>query len=395
MHKILFVDDERLIREGVQNLIDWIGICGAPLDVAENAGIALEMLEKENYEIVISDIYMQDITGIALAKQVKDKWPNIIVLLLSAYEDFNYAREAIEAGVFKYLLKPIIPEELEEAVIEALIRVETKLEQKIKVEEAQQVMEDYTRQTEKNIWREILLGNCKNAADISVLFSQIDTAKIPKQVFPIVFSSDNKNGLFQFQKEAAIQAERLFEGYIDTLCMGSTLVVLLLQQNSKVTLFVYQDMLKQLSGDDVFMVEGEAVSDLYMLPHSVDSARFRLQRKESHGEKDETEKIINKSLKLIREEISDVDFNINSIATALHLTPAYFSRVFKKKMGITCMEFIKNYRVELAKDLLQGTDISIQEISEMTGYASVNYFSQQFKSITGVSPGHYRKMRES
>ena len=63
-------------------------------------------------------------------------------------------------------------------------------------------------------------------------------------------------------------------------------------------------------------------------------------------------------------------------------------------MGMTCKDFIKNYRINLAKELLQNTDLSIQQISEKTGYATVYYFSQQFKQVTGESPGNFRKKRQ-
>ena len=61
---------------------------------------------------------------------------------------------------------------------------------------------------------------------------------------------------------------------------------------------------------------------------------------------------------------------------------------------LTNIDFIKNYRINLAKELLQNTDLSIQQISEKTGYATVYYFSQQFKQVTGESPGSFRKKRQ-
>ena len=79
MGKILFVDNERLIREGIAELIDWQRLSGEKLKLAENASDALLCLEQEYYEIVITDIYMQDINGIELAKQIKTKWPYIKV----------------------------------------------------------------------------------------------------------------------------------------------------------------------------------------------------------------------------------------------------------------------------------------------------------------------------
>ena len=140
MYKTLFVDDERLIREGISNLIDWERITGQELTLAENAKVALKYLEHEKYEIVISDIYMQDMNGIELAKCIKGKWPDVVVILLSAYEDFDYARKAIEAGVFKYLLKPVIPEELEDAVNEAISQVKINEGTKKRIDHSQEVL---------------------------------------------------------------------------------------------------------------------------------------------------------------------------------------------------------------------------------------------------------------
>ena len=145
MYKTLFVDDERLIREGISNLIDWERITGQELTLAENAKVALKYLEHEKYEIVISDIYMQDMNGIELVKCIKGKWPDVVVILLSAYEDFDYARKAIEAGVFKYLLKPVIPEELEDAVNEAISQVKINEETKKRIDHSQEVLESVCR----------------------------------------------------------------------------------------------------------------------------------------------------------------------------------------------------------------------------------------------------------
>ena len=393
MYKTLFVDDERLIREGISNLIDWERITGQELTLAENAKVALKYLEHEKYEIVISDIYMQDMNGIELAKCIKGKWPDVVVILLSAYEDFDYARKAIEAGVFKYLLKPVIPEELEDAVNEAISQVKINEETKKRIDHSQEVLEDYRRELKKNLWKDILSGNMRNEDEIFERFEKMNMSKNISPIYVVVYKTDDESMLYQNQVAIDKVVSSCFEGYIDTVFMDNYIVILLKKENAKSVLYAFGDLVKEMFHFEVYMGEGKTVKDLSTLHMSVESAKYNIQKNRAN-KKDEPTQIVLATVEMIRKEIENVDFNINTIANALYLTPAYFSRVFKRKMGMTCIDFIKNYRINLAKELLQNTDLSIQQISEKTGYATVYYFSQQFKQVTGESPGSFRKKRQ-
>lgn len=393
MYKTLFVDDERLIREGISNLIDWERITGQELTLAENAKVALKYLEHEKYEIVISDIYMQDMNGIELAKCIKGKWPDVVVILLSAYEDFDYARKAIEAGVFKYLLKPVIPEELEDAVNEAISQVKINEETKKRIDHSQEVLEDYRRELKKNLWKDILSGNMRNEDEIFERFEKMNMSKNISPIYVVVYKTDDESMLYQNQVTIDKVVSSCFEGYIDTVFMDNYIVILLKKENAKSVLYAFGDLVKEMFHFEVYMGEGKTVKDLSTLHMSVESAKYNIQKNRAN-KKDEPTQIVLAAVEMIRKEIENVDFNINTIANALYLTPAYFSRVFKRKMGMTCIDFIKNYRINLAKELLQNTDLSIQQISEKTGYATVYYFSQQFKQVTGESPGSFRKKRQ-
>ena len=393
MYKTLFVDDERLIREGISNLIDWERITGQELTLAENAKVALKYLEHEKYEIVISDIYMQDMNGIELAKCIKGKWPDVVVILLSAYEDFDYARKAIEAGVFKYLLKPVIPEELEDAVNEAISQVKINEETKKRIDHSQEVLEDYRRELKKNLWKDILSGNMRNEDEIFERFEKMNMSKNISPIYVVVYKTDDESMLYQNQVAIDKVVSSCFEGYIDTVFMDNYIVILLKKENAKSVLYAFGDLVKEMFHFEVYMGEGKTVKDLSTLHMSVESAKYKI-KKNIAKKKDEPTQIVLAAVEMIRKEIENVDFNINTIANALYLTPAYFSRVFKRKMGMTCIDFIKNYRINLAKELLQNTDLSIQQISEKTGYATVYYFSQQFKQVTGESPGSFRKKRQ-
>lgn len=106
MYRILIVDDERREREGIELLIHRFQY---PLEIvqAQNGEEALAIFEKENIDILLTDIKMPFMTGIELIEQVRKKGYTPFCIIFSAYGEFEYAQNAISLGVIQYLLKPI------------------------------------------------------------------------------------------------------------------------------------------------------------------------------------------------------------------------------------------------------------------------------------------------
>lgn len=105
MITIMLVDDEVLALEYLKNLIDWEGNGYKIVGTASNGRRALELYEKEKPDIVISDIRMVGMDGLELARQLRMRNSDVVVILLSAYKDFEYAKKGIQYGVSNYLLK--------------------------------------------------------------------------------------------------------------------------------------------------------------------------------------------------------------------------------------------------------------------------------------------------
>jgi two-component system, response regulator YesN len=114
MYKILIVEDEEIIRNVMPVIIDWNRIGFQVAAVAENGLEALKVLNNDNIDVVLTDIRMPGIDGLELACEIKTKLPHIKTILLSAYNDFEYARKGIEYGVYGYLLKSDDEEIMEE-----------------------------------------------------------------------------------------------------------------------------------------------------------------------------------------------------------------------------------------------------------------------------------------
>lgn len=118
--KVLFIDDEPLIRKGLQAIIPWNDYGFDTLLEAEDGTEGLEIIQKENPDLIMLDIHMEKMSGLSLAKQARDNDYNGRIIILSGYSDFSYAKTAISCGVTAYLLKPVDPEALTEAVEKAL-----------------------------------------------------------------------------------------------------------------------------------------------------------------------------------------------------------------------------------------------------------------------------------
>lgn len=117
MYKILIVDDEKMIREGIRKVINWrqLGI-----DTVMLAGSGLEALEKmkgEKPDLMMTDISMANMTGLELIEKARTLYPELRVLVLTGYDSFEYARKALRLKVQDFLLKPVDEEVLTEAIL--------------------------------------------------------------------------------------------------------------------------------------------------------------------------------------------------------------------------------------------------------------------------------------
>ncbi|MFQ8636874.1 MAG: response regulator [Acutalibacteraceae bacterium] len=123
--KLLIVDDEALLRERILSVLKTSGLLIHTYLTAENAFDAIGIIECEQPEIVITDIRMPSKSGLELAAHIHANYPKILVILVTGYSDFEYARAAIRNNVFEYLLKPIESENLISVVLRAQKKIET------------------------------------------------------------------------------------------------------------------------------------------------------------------------------------------------------------------------------------------------------------------------------
>lgn len=122
MFKILIADDNPLIRMGIKTMIRWGELHARLVGEAGRGDEILELLEKEEADLLITDIRMPGKDGLYVLQQTQVRYPNLETIVISAYDEFEYAKQALKAGSVDYILKPIDPGELNMAIAKALNR---------------------------------------------------------------------------------------------------------------------------------------------------------------------------------------------------------------------------------------------------------------------------------
>lgn len=161
--KVFLVEDEMVIRRGIKNSIDWEKegyiFCGE----ASDGELAYPMIIKEKPDILITDIPMPFMDGLELCKLVKKELPNIKILILSGYDEFDYAKEAIRLGVTEYLLKPISSGKLLEALNGVSESIRREKEDKDLVRKYMEEMRENTEHEKQKFFEQMIAGNLSMA----------------------------------------------------------------------------------------------------------------------------------------------------------------------------------------------------------------------------------------
>ena len=114
MYTVVVADDEEEIRRGIIKKVRWEELGFRVVGDAENGVEALELVEKLEPDLLLTDIRMPFMSGIELARQVREIRPTVQIAFLSGFDDFSYAQQAIQYNIISYMLKPISSQELEE-----------------------------------------------------------------------------------------------------------------------------------------------------------------------------------------------------------------------------------------------------------------------------------------
>ncbi len=160
MIKVFLCEDEFVVREGIKNNIDWAANGYEFVGEASDGELALPLIRKIKPDIVITDIRMPFMDGLELSRIIRKELPSVEIVILSGYEEFDYAKQAISIGVAQYLTKPISGDDLLSELDSLREKIIKSKEESALREQFKKEMEENERRERSELFRLLVSGNC-------------------------------------------------------------------------------------------------------------------------------------------------------------------------------------------------------------------------------------------
>lgn len=137
MYKLMIVEDDALYRRELRNIVEWERYGFSFIGEAMNGRDALEKMKQEIPDLILTDISMPEMDGIALIQTLKRDYPDLVCLVLSSYDDFAFVKDALKLGAEDYILKYTVTEEI---MVSALLGIRDKLDARKKARDCEQLL---------------------------------------------------------------------------------------------------------------------------------------------------------------------------------------------------------------------------------------------------------------
>ncbi len=210
MLRVFLVEDEAIIRETLRDTVPWEQYGYSFAGEAGDGEIALPMIRQTKPDVLITDIRMPFMDGLALSRLVLKEFPQIKVVIISGYDDFEYARQAIDIGVEQYLLKPITKSKLQEV----LTHIREKLEDERKNYQTQFHLEaqEYEQYARKRFFEQMTAGRL-SVGQIYEEAAKLDL-DLRAQSYTIAFFSVPAEAPEGFSEQGALIRDSLLEYFM-------------------------------------------------------------------------------------------------------------------------------------------------------------------------------------
>ena len=288
MLKTFLVEDEVVIREMIKKMIPWEQYGFELAGEEEDGEMALPLILKSKPDLLITDIKMPFMDGLTLCRLVKKELPDIRIVILSGYDDFNYAKQAISIGVEDYLLKPITKNAFIERLEEIHNRYEHEKTQREYYEKFRLEMQEY----EKNASRDFFETLVRADSDLAELYRRADKLNldIVAEAYNIlIFTPDTSEGNYNSYEECS-DWEAEVQDKINTYFLNHPVAILFrhqvfsyailvkgqkdtIEKNTEECVKAIQDIMDQTERrTDWFIAVGKSADRLSMLGHSYRTA---------------------------------------------------------------------------------------------------------------------------
>ncbi|AIQ56685.1 response regulator transcription factor [Paenibacillus borealis] len=504
---VMLVDDEPLALDNVYQMVPWAENGFEVVAKATSGRMALRLFEKLQPQIVITDISMSPMDGLELGRQVVQLAPKTRVIFLTAYRDFDYARQALEMRAAHYLLKheisrnrlleqlKLLKEGLaaeaaeEEGRGHALqILLKDMLAGKYQVPAGNQESRLHRLVTEHQqgqpallyfeLGAAILLDGSRRSSRLPVSsawkqieeeirhqsaeLEEIHIMEMDEGGYTVLLKLSSSSSLLlqhyllrQIAGQVLTSLGTCYEGGLPRILISAGSpespdrryaamrqaydysfllppgAVFLLEQASSAggASVIAGEIRQYLLSPDRSLLDGLKVSlekitalaslgelraaigevgaecrkdgdgsdlELGTDARQIVSALYRLleERLQRRQPGNHYSRWVNKAMDYVAGNYADPDLSLETVAGHLQISSIHLRTTFKRETGQSLLDYTTEYRISLAKQLLQTGDYKIYEVSEKVGYKTSQYFSQVFKKTTGMQPKDFLQQKE-
>lgn len=413
MIQVLIVDDEIHCAEGVKCAIDWSLIGVDQVLTAYSMQQAQQIFIEQEIHILICDVEMPKGSGFDLLEWIRLGSFSPVVIMLTSYATFEYAKQAINYGCLDYLLKPVSSELLMDKARRAVEAVMAERHKHMNNQLAE-YWKDNQKRREEHFWREVIEGQTVDPQTISLRAEQAHVTLNDHDLYlPILYkvsSSETHLGWTDIGK--ALREYLLQQALPRTSSMtilGGVSSMTTIITTSEDLPAVYQQCFRQIQlitarcskelrlrlavyiGAFDAASEVAAQYDYLMLMDrdNVDQTPGIYEISRQPQILKDVEGVIKQVKRYVRQHLGE-ELSRGQIAANVGMSPDYVSRLFRQETGIQLSEYITEVRMEEARQLLGTTALPVGEVAYKVGFLNVAYFSRVFRIRNGETPAHYR-----
>lgn len=397
MYKLLIADDEPKIRRGLGKL-QWNNIGVEVIGEAIDGSDALNKVSTLLPDIMLVDINMPIINGLELIEKVQKIHPDCLVIIVSGYDEFEYAREALKYNVFDYILKPVNRQELFKTVEKGIKKLESEKKQDDLVQWATtQVVSDQDIMV-KNFFKKWIAGGLndyevnQNLQILNISLRDFQHVLL-LQILPII--ENNKKIIEGELLEFCVLniLNEIFEDSNNRLCVKTETDVYLvfygeIGPESKLMIMDHlSENIKQYLSLQVNLLD---VNETLKTDNFCEFYQHHLEELKKQGE---LSPLVMLAKNYIESHYSNSSLSIEDVAKVTRVSTSYLTKSLKKELGLSYTELVLKVRIENGIKLMADPMLRLYDISEKTGFSTQHYFSAAFKKEVGVSPAMFRKER--
>ena len=375
MMKVMLVDDEPFIMQGLEVLIDWNALGYEIVKMASNGGEAYEYLQDVQVDMIISDVSMPVMTGLELLKRIREEGlSDAYFVILSGYNDFKYAQQAIRYASMDYLLKPIDKEQLTDILMRAAKSKEAEIND-ISRNAILRALRSFRSEQDINMYGDEInvpqskVVLCKEQLD--GLISAIETGDITQM-------NRSVDSLYDEAEKQGMSTD-VFDMNINYLLFQ--LINLAVEQDETVD----QEEVLQYISDNVHEAGEDRGSRTHLKRFVISYAEYLVQLR-----KNVSRGVLQDIEREIKQNFAE-NLTLKDLSRKYYVNSSYLGQLFKKKYDQSFKDYLCSVRINEAASLLLKSDDKIPVIAEKVGYKDTDYFIRKFIELKGCTPARYRK----